>query len=268
MIGQRAIVAHKMRRILIGLVVLAILVILTFTLVFFAVKYGWTNVAGTIDTGFTPLPEGQIPAWSKTLEWQTLATALAKDQAVIAKVSQQTGVPARLIVAMIVPEQLRLYFSEREIFKQVFSPLKILGNQVQFSWGVAGLKQETAKEIERRDTTHLLDFTSLPAPAGPTRTPDEERFNRITDEHNHYYSYLYVALYLKEIEAEWRQAGFDISDRPEILATLFNIGFAHSQPKANPQVGGAEIEINDQKYSFGAMADQFYTTRVLLPTIN
>jgi len=137
-----------------------------------------------------------------------------------------------------------------------------LGNQTQFSWGVVGLKEETAKKIELnlKDPTspfypgaayaHLLDFQ--------TANPDEERFNRIANDKNHYYAYLYAALYLKEVIAEWRQAGYDISNRPEILATLYNIGFTHSQPKSRPSTGGAEIKINGVKYTFGGLAYEFY----------
>lgn len=247
------------KRILLGLAIIMGLVLAAFVFVFFAVKYGWTNTAGIVDTDFSPAAVALIkPVWSQTEEWQTLAAALVKDQAVINRVASETGLTARLIVSLIVPEQLRLFYSEREVFKQIFSPLKILGNQTQFSLGVAGLKQETAKEIEVRDKTGLLAFTST------SSSPDQERFARLTDEHNHYYSYLYTALFTQEIMAEWREAGFPIAGRPEILATLFNIGFEHSEPKAAPQVGGAAIEIEGKIYSFGALAYEFYQSGELL----
>ena len=40
---------------------------------------------------------------------------------------------------------------------------------------------------------------------------------------------------------QWRQENpdFDISQRPEIIATLYNIGYEHSQPKADPKSGGS-----------------------------
>jgi len=167
-------------------------------------------------------------------------------------------------------EQMRLYTSDRELFKKIFEPLKILGVQSQFSWGVLGLKQETLIQIEKnlKNTTstlyldknyqNMLDFSTS------TENIDAERFMRVTDEHNHYYTYLYAAIFLKEIEKQWSNAGFDISGKPEILATLYNIGFAHSIPNANPQVGGAEIEIAKTKYSFGGLAYEFYYSNELL----
>ena len=85
-----------------------------------------------------------------------------------------------------------------------------------------------------------------------------ERINRLTDYHNHFYSYMYAAIFLKQVKMQWQRAGFPIDNRPEILATLFNVGYPQSQPKKNPQVGGSTITIYEKPYSFGAIAYQFY----------
>ncbi len=240
---------------------------------FFAVKFHLTNSGGVIDLQNELFRSGKArPSldleWAKTEEWSTLKAATIKDTAVIKKVSDLTGVNGRLIIAQLTAEQLRLFTSEREVFKQIFAPLKILGSQSQFSWGIMGLKQDTAKQIENnlkdnaspyylgKEYEHLLDFK--------TDNPDEERFLRIIDEHDHYYAYLYTALYLKQIMAQWKNAGFDISDRPEILSTLYNIGFAHSKPNASPSVGGAEIDVNGHVYSFGSLAYYFYYSDEML----
>jgi len=206
--------------------------------------------------------ESNLYTWINTPEWQTLKEGLAKDKEVINQVSIQTGVSARLIVAQIVGEQLRLFHTEREVYKQFFQPLKILGNEIKFSLGVAGVKEETAIQIEKNLVDqnspfylgtryeNMLDFQ--------TANQAEERFNRLTDSKDHTYSYLYTALFLKQIESQWKQAGFDISGRPEILGTIFNVGFAKSVPKADPQVGGSEIVIKGKTYTFGALAYEFY----------
>jgi hypothetical protein len=57
---------------------------------------------------------------------------------------------------------------------------------------------------------------------------------------------------------QWEKAGYPIDDRPEILATLFNVGFPNSKPKPNPMVGGAEILVHEKPYTFGAIAYDFY----------
>jgi hypothetical protein len=240
---------------------------------YFAVRFGLTNTTGIIDTqrnGFleSDTIDSKYYTWNKGDEWQTLKEAFSKDKAVLSKVENDSGVPSRLIVSVVLVEQLRLFHSDREVFKQVFAPLKILGTQSQFSWGVSGIKEKTAVAIENNlkdknsiyylgaDSEKLLDFK--------TSDIDSERFTRLTDYKDRYYSYLYTALYIKEVATGWKKSGFDISQKPEILATLFNIGFEHSVPKANPDIGGAEISINGIQYSFGRLGMEFYYSDELI----
>lgn len=207
-------------------------------------------------------------AWINTPEWQTLKEGLAKDKEIINSVAVRTGVPARLIVAQVVGEQLRLFHTEREVYKQFFQPLKILGNEVKFSLGVAGIKEETAITIEKnlneQDSPFYLGSELENILSFETADINQERFERLTNADDHTYSYLYTALFLKQIQMQWKRAGFDISARPEILATIFNIGFTKSIPKEDPQVGGSEIEIADRKYTFGALAYEFYFSGEML----
>jgi len=200
--------------------------------------------------------------WMNIAEWNDFKLAVAKDQPLIDSVAQLTGVEPRLLVSVLVGEQIRLFNSQREAYKKWIGPLKILSVETTFSLGVNGIKEETAKKIEKnlKDSTsvyylgkkyeHMLDFT--------TADTSTERFKRLTSYKNHYYSYLYTALSLKEFNKQWERAGYPIGNRPEILATLFNIGFDLSKPKANPEVGGANIVIRDKTYTFGAIAYEFY----------
>jgi hypothetical protein len=241
---------------------------LFFILGYAAVWLGLTNTPGGTDLGrrfrVEPSQIGQTKklGWNEGAEWQTLTGAVEKDTKVINQAAKVAGVDPRLLTACLVVEQLRLFYSEREVFKQVFSPLVILGTQSQFSWGVMGMKPETAKLVEQylKDATspyylgaryeHLLDFT--------TTNPDEERFTRLVDEHDHYWSYLYSAIYLKQLQTAWQKAGYPINDNMGVMATLFNIGFNNSKPKSAPQVGGAIININKADYTFGSLAAEFY----------
>lgn len=234
-----------------------------------AVRFGWTNTSGILDNQRTSfLDQATTNPWADGEEWQAFKDAATKDKVDIDRAAAISGVPSRLIVASLAVEQLRLFHSDRELFKTVFAPLKMLGNQSQFSWGVMGIKQDTARSIESnlKDPSspfylgakygHILDFTTPDA--------DSERFARLTDEKNRYYSYLYAGLYMREVIEQWKKAGYDISGRPEIISTLFNIGFIHSVPKKDPQIGGAEIDIGKNTYSFGGLAGEFYYSNELL----
>lgn len=200
--------------------------------------------------------------WMNIMEWGDFKIAVEKDKKLIDSAANATGVEARLIVSCLVGEQIRLFNSSREAYKKWIGPLKILSVESTFSFGVTGIKEHTAIQIEThlknpmsefylgKKYEKLLDFNS--------NDPHAERITRLTSYKNHYYSYLYAAIFLKQVKMQWERAGFPIEHRPEILATLFNVGYPQSVPKANPRVGGSTIKIKDKGYTFGAVAFQFY----------
>jgi hypothetical protein len=205
---------------------------------------------------------GSVFEWMNIAEWEDFKLAVAKDKPLIDSVANLTDVEPRLIVAVLVGEQIRLFNSDREAYKKWIGPLKILSVETTFSLGVTGIKVPTAQIIEKnlkdRESVfylgekyeHLLDFQ--------TNNIADERFKRLTSYKNHFHSYLYAALNIKQIKVQWERAGFPIGDRPEILATLYNIGFEVSLPKANPVVGGSTVMIHQKPYSFGAIAYEYY----------
>jgi len=205
---------------------------------------------------------GSVFEWMNIAEWDDFKLAVAKDKPLIDSVANLTDVEPRLIVAVLVGEQIRLFNSNREAYKKWIGPLKILSVESTFSLGVTGIKIPTAQMIERnlkdRESVfylgekyeHLLDFQ--------TNNVSDERYKRLTSYKNHFHSYLYAALNIKQIKMQWERAGFPIGDRPEILATLYNIGFEVSLPKANPVVGGSTVMIHQKPYSFGAIAYEYY----------
>ena len=200
--------------------------------------------------------------WMRGVEWAALKGAILRDSALISEAGRLTGVEPRLIVGCLVGEQIRLFNSKREMFKKYLGPVKVLSVQSQFSYGVNGIKELTAKAVEEhlQDPTseyymgpayeHLLDFA--------TDDPVTERYNRLVDYRNHLYSYIYTGCILHQTMLQWRRAGYDISDRPDILFTLFNVGFQQSVPKPNPVPGGSHIDVGDETYTFGALGFDFY----------
>ncbi len=230
---------------------------------------GRSILVGTSTPDYSCTDETVTCPFEQTREWSVVAGGLQKDIDIINRVASETGVPPRLIAAVVVPEQIRFFTSEREVFKRYFEPLKILGSLSKFSLGVSGIKQETAEKIE----DYAADSTSSFYPGETYATlvayaedadQSQELFNRLTDEKDHYYSYLYTAIFIKEIQAQWRRAGYDLSNQPAIIATIFNLGFAGSNPKTNPTVGGTWVTVGGQSYSFGQLAELFYTSNELL----
>jgi len=274
-----------MRRLLKRAAVVVVLVFAAvgavFVGVYVAMQLGLFNVRGSIaernaffDTASTTpnIPctnaDQAVCGWSETPEWQVVKGGLQKDAGVIARVAKETGVSARLIATVVVPEQTRFFTSNREVFKRYFEPLKILGSLSQFSLGVSGIKIETAEAIEAH--ANNADSAFYPGPEIATLLEYQqgadrgtELYNRLTDAKNHYYSLLYTAAYIKEIEMQWERAGFDISNNPGAVATLFNVGFQASHPNGSPRTAGAIIETGGRAYSYGELAALFYNSSEL-----
>lgn len=262
------------------------------TVVFFGMQYGVFNVPGSIierNASFGPVPTATNPLpsslgcqlqfsqidpcfWYQTVQWEVVSGGLKKDTTIINRVAVETGISPRMIAAAVMPEQLRFFAEDnnREVFKRYFEPLKLLVSMSKFSLGVSGIKQDTAAMIEyyASSTTSPFypgaDMAPLLTYTGTSTNHDQELFNRLTNEKDHYYSYLYTAIYLKEIISQWQKAGYAIAERPDVLVTLFNLGFEASQPKSDPQVAGAGITIGGQNYSFGYLGTLFYQSNELL----
>lgn len=215
-----------------------------------------------MDPDIDTLCRTNVIPWMAGPEWPALKDAILRDSALIHEAGRLTGVEPRLIVGCLIGEQIRLFNSKREMFKKYLGPVKVLSVQSQFSYGVNGIKDFTAAAVEQhlQDPTseyymgpayeHLLDFT--------TDDHETERYNRLVDYRNHLYSYIYTGCILHQTMLQWRRAGYDISDRPDILFTLFNVGFSQSVPKPDPMPGGSHITVGDREYTFGAIGFDFY----------
>ena len=206
--------------------------------------------------------EGNVIPWMNDSAWPALKAAILKDSALIYEAARLTGVEPRLIVGCLVGEQVRLFNSKREMYKRYLGPMKVLSVQSQFSLGVNGIKDFTAMQVERNltDTAsifymgkpyeHILDFK--------TENHQAERISRLTNYRNHLYSYIYTGCILHQTMLQWRRSGYDIVNRPDILFTLFNLGFAASKPGPDPQCGGSHITVHDAIYTFGVICNDFY----------
>jgi hypothetical protein len=205
--------------------------------------------------------------WSNTESWSVVEKAVLKDEVVIKRVGEELNINPRIIVSILIVEQLRLYNTQREYFEKFFKPLEILASANKMAWGVMAIKEATAIDIEKNlqnpNSTfylgekyeHLLDFN--------TSDVAKARYDRLTNNRDHYYSYLYGGLLIKELISQWDKAGFNIARRPELISTLFNVGFTRSKPKSDPQVGGSIITINGVDYTFGSLTHEFYYSGLL-----
>ena len=229
----------------------------------------------TNNTNTVKLPMSAY-AWADTEEWNLMKEVFTRDQDIIKKAAQDAQISPRILLGGVIGEQFRFFSSRRESFKSYFEPLKILASLSKMSFGIAGLKPQTISLIEEylkdqnsvfylgSEMEHIVDYA-------PNANIEAEQMNRITDAKNPYYSYLYVGLYMRQVAAQWDKAGYNINNRPEILATLYNLGFPRSIPKENAAAGGAVINVGGIDYTFGDLAYEFYYSGELadiFPLIN
>jgi hypothetical protein len=210
--------------------------------------------------------------WSNYKVWDEFCKAVLKDKAAIDSASRITGVESRLIVMCLVGEQVRMFNSGRERFKQYVYPFSSVMLANNRGYGVTSILERTALRIE----SNLQDKGSPFYPGDyfakclnyndsfPDLVVDSiaahkhKTIQRLIQGGDHFYSYLYTAFLLRQYYAQWERAGHDISHRPEVLGTLFNIGFHKSVPKANPEAGGSTFTIGEKDYTFGGLCFEFY----------
>ncbi|MEI6581006.1 MAG: hypothetical protein WCO07_02415 [bacterium] len=244
-------------------------------------QFGWLNVKGSVsernsyfnvneNLNLNTINTNEVaPSWKDTSEWKLLKEVFTRDQIVINNAAKNAGISPRLILGGVMGEQLRFFSNRRESFKNYFEPMKVLATLSKFSFGIAGLKPQTVSLID----AHLKDSKSVfYLGSGMEHVTDykdgvnidSEIMNRITNVKDPYYSYLYVGLFMRQVIAQWQKAGYDISNRPEVITTLYNLGFNRSIPKADARAGGAVINVGGKEYTFGDLGYEFYYSDELL----
>ena len=213
-----------------------------------------------------------VYAWSNYKAWKQFCTTLVRDKRAIDSVSRLTGVESRIIILCVVAEQLRMFNSGREKFKQYVYPYTRLILPSNRGYGVSGILEHTALRIEKtlfspNDPFYPGDYfqkiinvrDSFPEVINDTISAHKHKtIQRLIKGGDHYYSYLYTALLMRQFQAHWESQGFTLANRPEVLGTLFNLGYQKSKPKKNPQVGGSTFKIGEKDYTFGGLCFEFY----------
>jgi hypothetical protein len=219
-----------------------------------------------------------IYPWANYREWKEFCKVVRADSAAIDSVSRITGVESRLIVMCLVGEQIRMFNSSREQFKKYVVPYNRLILTTNRGYGVTGILQNTALKIERnlydpsspfypgdyyQNCLNLKD--SFPELVNDTIEAHKHlTIQRLMKGGDHFYSYLYTAFFLRQFQSHWEKEGFTLAYRPEILGTLYNLGFQKSKPKKDPSVGGSTFNVGDKEYTFGGLCYEFYYSGELM----
>ncbi len=210
--------------------------------------------------------------------WKTFCAAVKKDKAAIDSASRITGVESRMIVMCLVGEQVRMFNANRERFKQYVYPFSNVILPKNRGYGVTSILEHTALQIEQNLINPKSQFypgdyfykclnTTDAAPGlviDSIKAHQHKTIQRLIMGGDHFYSYLYTAFLIRQYQAHWQREGQDLSFRPEIVGTLFNLGFHKSKPKKNPEVGGSSFTVGNKEYTFGGLCYEFYYSGEML----
>jgi hypothetical protein len=210
--------------------------------------------------------------------WKTFCDAVRKDKAAIDSASRITGVESRMIVMCLVGEQVRMFNANRERFKQYVYPFSRVILPKNRGYGVTSILEHTALQIENNLINPKSQFypgdyfykclnTTDAAPGlviDSIKAHQHKTIQRLIMGGDHFYSYLYTAFLIRQYQAHWQREGQDLSFRPEIVGTLFNLGFHKSKPKKNPEVGGSSFTVGNKEYTFGGLCYEFYYSGEML----
>jgi hypothetical protein len=165
-----------------------------------------------------------------------------------------------------------MFNSGREKFKEYVYPFANLILPTNRGYGVSGILEHTALRIERTLSKpndefypgdyfrHVVNFQdSFPERVNDSIAAHKHKtIQRLIKGGDHFYSYLYTALLLRQYQSQWERAGYSLANRPDVLGTLFNLGYEKSKPKKDPQVGGSLFVIGEKEYTFGGICFEFY----------
>jgi hypothetical protein len=210
--------------------------------------------------------------WAHSQAWKDFCKAVAHDKHAIDSVARMTGVEPRLLVMCLVGEQVRMFNSGREKFKKYVVPFSRLILPKNRGYGVTGILQNTALRIEStlfdtKSPFYAGDYfqncinvnDSFPEVINDTIESHKlKTIQRLIKGGDHYYSYLYTAFLIRQFEAHWQHDGFSLAFRPEIIGTLYNLGYQKSKPSAHPKVGGSNFMVANRMYTFGGLCYEFY----------
>ncbi len=161
-----------------------------------------------------------------------------------------------IIKACIFVEQLRAFYTFKWLFKSIAQTNTYLTVMSKQSFGIGGMKLDTAEKLEQRLAANKPDLYAQYFAYDDPNNISQQRLARLTDGKTYYYQVLYTAWVLYEYISGRQQEWYNLKDKPWLIATMYNIGY--SEPHANADIGWSFMNIEWEKYSFWWLAMLIY----------
>jgi hypothetical protein len=166
----------------------------------------------------------------------------------IIKISNYLQIEPELVLSSLMWEQVRILTKwARWNLKWIVTNMspRFLVSYNTSLW-IGWIKQTTAYEIEKDAKKYWYGKI--------TRSPTEESLTK-----SNYYQALYPTYLVKNILTRWSMEWYDISKKPWVVWTLYNMGNNKNKiPHENPQIWWAVIKAWWKEYSYGWISMVIY----------
>lgn len=206
----------------------------------------------------TRFPKGvlAVPCFSYILKGIESREGILKN---IKLESQRLGIDEELVISSMIGEQFRIACnSQRDSVKKAIvgtTPRRLVSYDISL-W-VWGVKVSTAREIFKHADAR---WTASERFLQYDRYSDGELATAMSTD-----DYLQAALptnLVKNILVRWANHWYDISGKPGVVWTLYNMGNNEKKkPNANPKLGWAVIRVGARRFTYGELSAAVYWYR-------
>jgi hypothetical protein len=173
----------------------------------------------------------------------------------IQQVSNIFQIDQKLLVSAIGVEQFRYLTTNRAYAKKMIKSNKHLTKFSKFSYGPWWIKVATAREIQDSVKKYNPEIYQKYFQED-VWLKNSALIEKLEDE---FWGILYAWALIYSIQERWKQAWFDISHKPGVLITLYNMwNPKHKKPHANPDIWGSIIIVEWDKRYFWEIWELFY----------
>lgn len=159
----------------------------------------------------------------------------------IEKIAEIYDIDEKKIISSIAVEQLRYLSTQRWYAKYLIQSSPYLTTFSKFSYWLWWVKVETAREIQESVKKYNKEIYEKYFAKDSMKT-DEELIEVLKDD---FWWFLYTGWLIFSIEQRWKTAGFDISNKPWVVTTLYNMWNPDDKiPNSSPKIGGSLIAVN------------------------
>ena len=212
---------------------------------------------------------------------KTVEESIEKLSPYINQYSEELGVDSRIVGGIIYVESLRYFTTEKGFIEAKLNSSSFTKELLKLYGATYGVGQMSSDEQRRCIENFNNPNTSFYMGKQFENYLSEDDFKKVQEgeetvsdlgiisrDYKHPdIQVKFIASFVAQIQKQWGKAGHNISNRPDVLATLYNLGFDKSKPKANPKAGGSKNYIFGKTINFGEAVQQWHDTSNLNPGV-